>query len=323
MSSVRSAVTDAAEVVPATAADARAARVALIALLLGAAAIGFAPIFVRVSELGPAATAFYRLLFALPALWLWYAIDARRTPASSTARPAGSAMALVIAGLFFAADLAVWHWSIGMTSVANATLFPNFAPVVVTLASFLLFRERFSTLFLGGMAVAIAGAVILLGRSLELGPRHLMGDALALLTAVFYAGYILVVGRLRARNTTAKIMAWSGLVTCAALLPIAIASGDSLLPESAAGWAILVALGLFSHALGQSLIAYALAHLPAAFSSVGLLLQPAVAALLAWALLGEGLGPWQAAGAVVILAGIAVARQGSIRRRRQPSSTEV
>ena len=91
-------------------------------------------------------------------------------------------------------------------------------------------------------------------------------------------------------------MAWSGLVTCVALLPVALVSGESLTATHLRGWLVLIALGLFSHALGQSLIAYALAHLPAAFSSVALLLQPAVAALLAWLLLDEAIGPWQAAG---------------------------
>lgn len=288
-----------------------AGRSALAALLLGAAAIAFAPIFVRLSELGPSATAFWRLAFSLPALWFWYALERRRLPPSGRPVKRADRAGFVLAGLFFAGDLAVWHWSLQLTSVANATLLPNFAPVFVTLAGFLLFGERFSRLFLAGMAIAIGGAVVLMGESLDLGPSHLLGDALALATALFYAGYIVCVGRLRARHGTARIMAWSGLVTCLVLLPVAVASGERLIAETARGWAVLLALGLFSHALGQSLIAYALAHLPAAFSSVGLLLQPALAALLAWLLLAEPLGSWQAAGAVIILAGIVLARRGS------------
>jgi drug/metabolite transporter (DMT)-like permease len=309
MSSERSILTEAAEASAPGATHNR--RVALAGLLLGATAIGFAPIFVRISELGPTATAFYRLLFSLPALWLWYGLEQRRAPRPTATRAGTEINGFVLAGLFFAADLAVWHWSLRFTSVANATLFPNFAPAFVTLAGFLFFGERFSKVFLAGMAIALAGAVILMGESLNLGASHLMGDALALATALFYAGYIVVVGRLRARHGTAKIMAWSGLVTCAALLPVALLSGESLWASSAEGWAVLAALGLFSHALGQSLIAYALAHLPAAFSSVALLLQPAVAALLAWLLLAEALGLRQAAGAAIILAGIATARLGT------------
>jgi len=232
MTDRRSSVTVATSTPPAI----RSGRFALPALLLGAAAIGFAPILVRVSELGPSATAFYRLLFALPALWAWRALASRAPGAQACAGPPAR-QGFIAAGLFFAADLAVWHWSLRFTSVANATLFPNFAPVLVTLAGFVLFDERFSRLFLLGMGLAIAGALILMGWSFELGAGHVLGDTLALATALFYAGYIIVVGRLRAQHDTASIMAWSGLVACAVLLPVAVLSGESLWPATTEGWA--------------------------------------------------------------------------------------
>lgn len=287
------------------------ARIALAALLCGAIGIAFAPIFVRLSELGPSATAFHRLALSLPALWLWMQLEGRgrRRPTRPASR--GDYLGLAVAGLMFAGDLAFWHWSIQFTTVTNATLLANFAPVFVTLAAFALFGERFSRTFLIGMAMALVGACILIGRSFTLSFTHLLGDSLGIVTAMFYAGYIVAVGRLRERLSTATIMAWSGLVTCAALLPVALLSGESLIATTVYGWAVLLGLALISHAGGQSLIAYALAHLPAAFSSVSLLLQPAVAALLAWIILGEALGPWQAMGALVILVGIYLARRGS------------
>jgi drug/metabolite transporter (DMT)-like permease len=95
------------------------------------------------------------------------------------------------------------------------------------------------------------------------------------------------------------------------LLPIALATGEPMLAQSASGWWILVGLALVSHAAGQGLIAYALAHLPAAFSSVSLLFQPVMAAVFAWLLLAEPLIAAQVAGAVVVLLGIYLARRGS------------
>ncbi|MGQ0524845.1 MAG: EamA family transporter, partial [Betaproteobacteria bacterium] len=86
-------------------------------------------------------------------------------------------------------------------------------------------------------------------------------------------------------------------------------SGDQLLPDSGIGWLKLFGLALFAQVAGQSLIAYAMAHLPATFSSVGLLLQPVVAALFAWALLGETVSAVQMAGAVLVLIGIRIAHQ--------------
>lgn len=298
-------------------------RIAFAVLLVGAIGIAFAPIFVRLSELGPSATAFYRLLLALPVLWAWNAVPAASGQAAAQGGPGAAPRpatgpvtradyaGLAVAGLFFAGDLAFWHWSIRFTTVANATLLANFAPVFVALAGFALFGERFSRTFLFGMAFALAGACVLMGRSFTLSREHVLGDALGLVTAMFYAGYIVAVGRLRARFSTATIMAWSGSVTCAALLPVAVLSGEGLVPATLYGWVVLAGLALVSHAGGQSLIAYALAHLPAAFSSVSLLLQPAVAAMLAWIILGEALGPYQGLGAVMILTGIYWARRGS------------
>jgi drug/metabolite transporter (DMT)-like permease len=286
----------------------------LAALFAGAAAIGFAPIFVRLSEVGPVVTGFYRIALALPVLAVMSASEYRgRETAARTSKSAADRewTGLAVAGFFFAGDLALWHWSLRFTSVANATMLPNVAPVFVTLFAFLLFGERVSARFLLGMVLAIAGAALLMGESVQLSRAHLLGDALALATAVFYAGYILAVSRLRQRVGTAALMLRSGAVSAGLLLMLAAATGETLWPPSWQAWMVLVGLAIISHAGGQSLIAYALAHLPAAFSSVGLLLQPAVAALLAWILFGEAIGPWQAAGMAVILAGIAVARAGS------------
>jgi len=287
------------------------ADAALPALFLGAIAIAFAPIFVRLSETGPVTSAFYRILLALPFLMVWMASEGKGE--GKHERPSGWSdyAKLSTAGLFFAGDLAVWHWSIMKTSVANATLLANFAPIFVTLAGFVFFKERFSRTFLIGMALAILGACVLMGDSIAFRPERIFGDFLGVVTAVFYAGYILSVGKLRGRFSTATIMAWSGAVTAAVLLPVALLTGESLAVTSLYGWVILLGLALISHTGGQSLIAYALAHLPAAFSSVGLLLQPATAAVLAWVLFDEAMGWMQAVGGLIILAGIFLARRGS------------
>ena len=100
-------------------------------------------------------------------------------------------------------------------------------------------------------------------------------------------------------------------ITALTLLPIALLSGETLLPPSLHAWAVLLALALISHAGGQTLIAYALAQLPASFSSVALLLEPLVAAVIAWPLFGEHLGPVEIAGCVLVLAGIYISRRGS------------
>ncbi len=286
------------------------ARYALPLLLLGAAAIACSPIFVRLSELGPIATAVYRVLFALPALALFQRIVPSE---QATTKPTRSDWPLLaLAGFMFAGDLATWHWSIGLTSVANATLLANFAPIFVTLGSWLLFGERFTRLFLSGLALAMFGAVALMASSLSLGSQHLYGDLLGLGCGCFYGGYILTIAKLRSRFDTLTVMLWSGLVTFLLLLPLSWLQGESLIAPSLYGWLILIGLALISHAGGQSLIAFSLAHLPAAFSSVVLLMQPVIAAILAVIILHEAPVLWQVLGGLIVLIGIYIAKRGSV-----------
>ena len=275
---------------------------ALAALFAGAAAIGTSALFVKVSETGPVATAFWRVALALPVLWLW---------ASRTAPPAphpGNRKLLWGAGFFFAGDLAVWHWSIVLTSVANATLLANLAPLFVTLAAWLLLRHRPGGAFLAAMSVALAGMALLIGPDFAVSGNLWLGDVLGIITAMFYAAYQITVNRARARISTARIMAVSSAITAAFLVPVVLLSGEAWLPHSVYGWLKLFGLAFISQVAGQSLIAYALAHLSTLFASVGLLLQPVVAAMLAWALLGERLSAWQLVGGVLVLSGIAAAR---------------
>lgn len=284
---------------------------ALVALLLGAALIGASPIFVRISELGPMATAFYRPFLAIPILALWMAADRRRRPEPRRDARMADYIRLALGGAFFAGDLAFWHLSIMNTSVANATLFANFAPIFVTLGAWLLFGHGVTRAYLAGLGLGLAGAALLAGGSLVAAPGNLLGDGFGLITAVFLAGYILTVSRLRAVFGVAETMTWTSVGTAVVLLPVAWLSGEAMIAVTLAGWAVLLGLALLSHAVGQGLIAYALAHLPPGFSSVGLLLEPVAAAILGWIILAEAVTPWQTAGGGVILWGILLARRGS------------
>jgi len=284
----------------------RPGRLALPALLAGAIAIGFSPIFVRLSELGPVATGFHRLLLALPLLWLWMRFEARAAPAARLA-----ALPIGLAGVLFAGDILFWHWSITYTTVADATLFANFAPVIVTIGAWLYLGERITGQFLAGMALAMVGAALLVNASAALGARYVLGDGLGIITACFFGSYVVAVARLRDRHRASTIMFWSSAVTCVLLLAATLVSGERLLPATANGWLVLLALAWISQAMGQGLIAYALGHLPASFSALAILIEPLTAAILGWVWLGEALGVLQAVGGVIVLAGIAVARRAS------------
>jgi drug/metabolite transporter (DMT)-like permease len=281
---------------------------ALAALFAGATCIALSPIWVRIADVGPTASAFWRVALAVPLLWAAAALAPRASAAPDPRRR----WLLAAAGLAFAGDLAFWHWSIQATSVANATLLANLASIFVTLAAWLLWRQRPSGQFLVGLACALAGVALLVRASRGSSPTALLGDGFGVVTAMFYAWYLLTVKRLRDLGAaTLRLMAVTTTLTTAILLPVALASGEAMVPASAQGWLVLLGLAWITHAGGQGLITYALAHLPAAFSSVGLLLQPVLAAAFAWTLLGEPLVALQVAGGAVVLAGIYLARRGS------------
>ncbi len=279
----------------------------VVALLAGATGIAFAPLWVRWSQVGPSATAFYRLLFALPVLWAWVGLEGRRTPPPSRPATRQAFGLLAAAGFFFAGDLAVWHWSIKLTSVANATLFANLAPIFVALGARLWLAEKVSGVLVLGLGLALAGGVLVAGVSLSQTVRHLVGDGLGLATALFYASYQLSIKRLRGSFSTGTIMAWSGVAACPALWLVAGLSHERLVATTATGWGVLLALALTSQVAGQGLITFASAHLPASLLSVMLLVQPPLAALLAWALLAEPVRPLQVLGGTIVLLGIGLA----------------
>ncbi|MCC6535552.1 MAG: DMT family transporter [Burkholderiales bacterium] len=290
------------------AAAARREPFALAALVLGAVAIGSSAIWVRLAETGPVATAFWRVLLAVPVLWVWAWSERDGTQPSATR---ANRKGLIAAGIFFAGDLAFWHISIILTSVAAATLLANLAPIFVTLAGWLWLKERVTSGFVSGLGIALLGVSLLLSADFGSSARALWGDLFGLVTALFYAAYQLQIKQLRAHLSTARIMAATSLVTALAVLPVSLLLGEDVIPATASGWGVVIGLALVSQVGGQSLIAYGLAHLPASLGSVSLLIQPVCATLFAWLLLGEAIGALQIAGGCIALIGIRMAQRAS------------
>ncbi len=280
-------------------------RYALPGLVLGAVLIGLAPIFVRLGGVGPTAAAFWRVFLALPLLYLLRRLSAA---GGAAAAPRGSTLILWLAGLAFAGDLAVWHQSIRLTSIANSTLLTNLAPVFLTVVLHFGFGQRHAPRFWLGLLLALSGAAVLVAGSLRIGRDTALGDLCAIITAMFYAAYQLLVSRGRQSFSALDVMLRSSAGAAVVLLAITLATGEPAWPPDAHSWAILLALAVISHVGGQGLIAWAMAHLPASFSSVTLLVQPIAATVFAWLILGEGFGPQQVLGGAVVMSGILVCR---------------
>lgn len=274
---------------------------AFAVLLFGASAIGFAPILVRLSDVGPAAAGLWRFAFAAPLLLLLV-----RFSGTGAGRPRPL---MIWAGLLIAADLAFWHYGIAFTSVANATVLSNMAPIVVTLAAWAITREAPRRVFLLAMSLAVGGAVVMAlakgggGR----GTNPPLGHLFSAITALFYGGYFLTVQAARKHASAVRVTLWSTLAGIPLFLGVALVLREPLLPGSLGGWAACAGLGLM-HVSGQGSIAWALGRLPAPTVSVVVLVQPVVAAVLGWVLFAERVTPVQALGAAIALTGVVLAQ---------------
>ena len=284
---------------------------ALAVLVCGASAIAFGPIFVRWTGTGAAAAGFWRLGLAIPALAVLTALNRGPGAAGPIRRPTPLAL---LAGLFFALDIGFWHYGIRFTTVANATILANLSPVFVVGGAWLLLKERPGRGFLAGMALALVGTWALAEGSV--GRRGLdpaLGDGLSVITAVWYAAYLLTVRRARASQTASEVMFWSSAVGAPLLLAAALALHERVLPTTVLGWEACVGLGAM-HVIGQGAIAWALGRLPAATASVVILAQPVLAAALGWLIFAEALGAPQIAGGVAALSGVVLAQLAARRR---------
>jgi drug/metabolite transporter (DMT)-like permease len=281
---------------------------ALIVLILAAVVLGLAPILVRLADTGPAAAGFWRFAFALP----WLLVMTARPGGEGIGRPSNW---MVLAGGMLVLDLSFWHYSIALTSVANATTLTNLTPVVVTLVGWFVFRERPRALFLVALAAAIAGALTMsLGADGGQGSNPPLGDVFAGVTALWYAGYFIAVKGARDRHSAGRVMLWSTAIAAPGLLLAALVLGEQVLPGSWGGWAACAGLGLM-HVVGQGGVAWSLGRLPAALTAVTVLIQPVVAALLGWMIFAETLTPMQAVGGVVVLAAIVLAQWSSVKKK--------
>lgn len=280
---------------------------AAAAVALGAALLGFAPIGLRMSEIEPQATAFWRFVFALPLL----AVLAARAPREDLRATRDHAPMLILAGVLFGLDIAFWHASLMMTTVANATLLSNMTPVIAAVFGAVFLSQRLTGGFLAGAAIALCGATALtLARAQSgQGQEGYAGEIVALISAVWYGSYLILMDRYRRTIGAWPLMLVTTLAAAAFALAAALFMGEDLFPHTWRGWLILVALGVVVHVGGQGFIAIGLGRLPIAIATVLLWVQPVAAAGLSWLLFNESLGPLALFGAALVLGGVFIVQR--------------
>jgi drug/metabolite transporter (DMT)-like permease len=270
--------------------------------------MSWSAILVRWAGIPGSASAFYRVLIAAAVLVPW------RIARGGKAPDRRAVLFALLGGAFFALDIALFNTAVLRTSVANATLLGNNAPIFVGLATWLLFHKRPPASFWTGLALALAGcALIVATAAFGRGSARtdISGDLLALSCAVFWAAYMLTTERVRAHMDTLTFNTLAIVGSVLTMLVVCLAIDVPLSGYSGRTWAALFGLGLVSQLAAYFALVYALGHLPATLTSVGVLAQVPLTALLAVPALGEPISLTQIAGGVLVLAGIYVVNRPS------------
>lgn len=286
---------------------------ALISLLIANIGISLAPILIVLSEheLSATATIFNRVWIAAVVFGLLQGIRAvgRRfvkeelpEPKTYTRQDLGLLLVVAIA---FPLGQITWAWSMTQTSVAISALFHDMSPLFTSLGVWLLFAQRFDRQFIVGMLVAIGGAIFLGLEDAKIGMGQLQGDSAALLSAVFYALYLIALEQLRSKFSNTTMIFWASASSVVIPLFVVLLSQDHrLFPSSAQGWLSVIALAICAQVVGQGLTSYSLKKLSSGFVALFSLIIPILSALLAALIFSERLNLFSWLAFAVILVGL-------------------
>ncbi|MEM1195430.1 MAG: DMT family transporter [Pseudomonadota bacterium] len=273
----------------------------LAALLGGNVALAIGPWLVRLSDTGAVSAAFWRMFLVLPFLVLFARLAGQRLGAM----PRKTIALVAIGAVAFAGDLASWHIGIGLTRLGNATLFGNAGSVVLLFWGFIIARTLPRGSEWLAILLALSGAGILLGRSLEISTTTFIGDLFCLAAGLLYAVYLLTLQGERDRFGSWSLLVWVSVFACPVLLAIALALGEPVWPTD---WTPVVVLFVSSQLIGQGLMVYSLGHFPPLVIGLALMTQPAIAAVIGWSVFGEALSALDIMGMALLGSALVAAR---------------
>jgi drug/metabolite transporter (DMT)-like permease len=293
----------------------------VLAGVLGALVIAFSAILVRLAEVSPATAAFFRCAYALPVLGLLAWLERRRYGE----RERRDRLLALGAGVFFAADLICWHYSIEAVGAGLATVLGNIQVVLVALIAWAALGERPAPRTLVAIPIVFMGVVLISGviGAGAYGDDPLLGVVYGVLTAITYALFILVLrqaGSERGHPAGPLFDATLSAAVFTAIGGVAIGDLDWVPGLESQAWLVLLALS--SQVLGWLLISVSLPRLPAVITSIVLMLQPMCTVLLGAVLLDESPSAVQLSGVAIVLAGVAFATLEPERMRPWRTTSE-
>ena len=307
------------------------AKFDLILLLFGVLLASLSPIFIRLSEteISPNAVTFDRYWIAAVVLGISYGLKA---VASTVGGDRGIKVSYTIKDIALLSLLAVfiiacsisWTWSLTQTSVANSNLLHNMTPIFAILGGWLFLHHRFNRRFTIGMVITLSGTAVIgiIDMQGAMGDR-LTGDALALLSAIFYAGCILSTELLRTKFSATTILLWSYVLATSLMLPFMVFRGERIFPDSWFVWLAVISQAILCNIIGTGLLFHSLKRFSSGFVSLVLLLDPVIAAILATAIFAENLSIVNCLAFGVILTGIYLAKSGKGAEKPEDKSVAV
>lgn len=242
-------------------------------LFIGAALISLSPVWVKLVDVPPSTSGFYRVLFGSAALIIYLLVARKRITLSRRAW-----FMLAVAALFFALDLWFWHRSIYYVGPGLSTLLANFQVFIMMIAGVVLLKQFPRPIQVLAVPMALLGLGLIVGLDWNnLPDDYRLGVIFGLLTAVAYAGYLLSLRQARQNSpyrVPAREMAVISIICTVMMAAIVLGEGESLAIPSYPDFGWLVAYGVLSHSLGGLFIASSLPQVTTAEAGLALLLQP-------------------------------------------------
>lgn len=281
---------------------------AVVLAIAGVGSIAYGSVLAAQSEAGPFATSFFRFALAAP-LCLAFGLLSDRGPAGFT-RLIGR-WQVWLAGFAFAATVGLWFEGQRLSSVAGAGAVHNLAPVVVVGIGWIVYRSLPRPTGIVGLLLAVLGGFILVYEDfVALGRDAVIGDELALASAVTLAVYFLCIEKVSSEASAFTLIGLTAAIAAPFVLSAALVLGEDVLPETVSGWAVLFGVALFGQIGGQAALARASVSIGAFGISTVSLAEPALAAVLALIILSQPVSVGEWLGILILAFGVALARSG-------------
>lgn len=232
---------------------------------------------------------------------------AAKTEGAASGAPTPVYFRLFLAGLCLAVHFVTWFAALDRTPVARATLLVCTVPLWTTLGSLALGRRRVSPLYWLALAVAGGGVWLVTLSAAEAATRAtLAGDLLALLGGLLFAVYLLCVEGLHETVSSQRQVTVAYSVAAVVLWALLLGSGGARVHYSPGVWRALLGMTLGPQVFGHTLLNWSLRHYPSSTVAFAILLEPVLAAVLAWWLLHQTLTPLQMLGGLLVLVALAL-----------------